>query len=219
MTEKEETATEWSLRTWKERHDRGYFPNSKQHAGWKVFESLYDWFDTIAAPGPDDVALEIGAGYGEWMIPLSRRVRSVAGCDIHPDLPAKAVEKFREHGVKNAIFTLCDGTTLPYTGRAFDLVYSISVFQHLPREIVRGYLRESDRVMKPDGRAVHHFRNADNVGPYPPLATDIEANHTGDFSCGWTADEVREAGEAVGWRCEVHDIGLHLVLSGRKATK
>lgn len=211
-----ETATEWSLRTWKERHENGYFPKSRQHADWRIFAEMPDWFHRLAAPTPDDLALEIGAGFGEWMIPLSRSVGFVHGVDIHPALVAKAREKFQEHGVTNAAFRCSDGLTLPYPAETFNLVYSISVFQHLPRAIVHDYLRESDRVMRPCGRAVHYFRNADNVGPYPPLAEDITANHTGDFSCGWTAQQVRDAGQAVGWSCQVEDIGLHLILVGRK---
>ena len=211
-----ETPTEWSLRTWKARHDVGYFPKSRQHADWKIYPAMPDWFDRIARPKKADNALEIGAGYGEWLIPLSRRVANIYGVDIHKILPAKAAEKFAEHGVRNASLICNDGTTLPFVDGAFSLVYSISVFQHLPREIVAGYLRESARVLASGGRAVHHFRNADNVGPYPTPAADITVDHTGDFSCGWTADQVRAAGELVGWTCEVHDIGLHLILLGKK---
>jgi len=212
-----ETATEWSLRTWKERHETGnYFPASIQHAEWKIFEAMPPWFGKIATPKATDDVLEIGAGYGEWMIPLSKSVRSVAGIDIHPLLPAKAREKFKEHGVTNATFQSSDGTTIPYPDETFDLVYSISVFQHLPRVMVAGYLAESYRVLKPEGRAVHFFRNADNVGPYPTPAEDITANHTGDFSCGWTAEQVYRAGEDANLRCHVEDIGLHLVLLGIK---
>ena len=215
-----ETATEWSLRTWKERHETGeYFPASIQHANWKIYDAMPPWFDRIAQPTKRDVALEIGAGFGEWMVPLSRLVQRVAGCDIHPALTAKAVEKFREHGVDNATFVTGDGTTVPFRDGEFDLVYTISVFQHLPRSMVAGYLAESYRVLKPEGRAVHYFRNADNVGPYPPLAKDIEADHTGDFSCGWTAEEVLQAGEAAGLRCHVEDLGLHLVLLGVKRAR
>ena len=212
-----ETAVEWSLRTWRERHDRGYFPNSKQHHDWHVYPKLYDWFERLAAPQPTDVCLEIGAGFGQWMIPLSRLVSHVAGCDIHPVPIDKGRELFAEHGCKNCRLDLSDGMTLPYADDSFSLVYSISCFQHLPREIVRGYLTETRRVLAQDGRTVHQFRNADDVGDHPPPATEITAYHTGDFSCGWTRAQVQEAGEAAGLECEVHKVPLRLILIGRNA--
>jgi len=210
------TATEWALWRWKTLHDTDYFPNSDQHKDWRIYEKMNDWFLDIAKPVKADNVLAIGAGYGEWMIPLSRLVGTITGIDLHKILPVKAREKFREHNVSNATFFQNDGTTVPFRENTFSLVYSISVFQHIPRAIVYGYLRESARVMTPDGRAVHHFRNADDVGPYPPLATDIVADHTGDFSCGWTVDQIREAGEAAGLKCEVHKIPLFLVLHGTR---
>ena len=212
-----ETATEWSVRTWKERHVKGYFPTSVQHCNWLVYEKPFKWFDEYCKPEPTDVALEIGAGFGEWMIPIAPMVALVYGFDITPELVDMAESKFVEHNVRNAYMATGDGTTIPYRDGWFSLVYCISVFQHLPREMVRGYIRETDRVLRPGGRTVLHFRNADNVGQFPTPAKDIKANHTGDFSCGWTAAQVLEAGKAVWDDCEVVDIGLHLLLLARKA--
>jgi SAM-dependent methyltransferase len=213
----QETAVEWSLRTWKERHETGgYFPNSIQHKDWKVYAAPPVWFAEHCQPRKDDTVLEIGSGYGEWMIPIAPMVAEICGCDIHPVLVEMSAKKFASHGVTNARLCMSDGTTLPFARESFSLVYSISVFQHLPREIVLGYIREAFRVTKPGGRAVLHFRNADNVGPYPTPAKDITANHTGDFSCGWTADEVLAAGHSAWPECRVVDIGLHLLLVARK---
>jgi SAM-dependent methyltransferase len=210
-----ETAEQWSLRSWKARHDAGYFPESEQHRGWRVYEAMPDWFLEIARPKLSDYALEIGCGYGEWMIPLAQHVTAVVGVDIHEGPIAKARELFLERGV-SCVAQVNDGLTLPFPDAEFSLVYSISVFQHLPRSIVQGYLRETARVLGPTGRAVHHFRNAANVGPYPPLAKDIAPNHTGDFSVGWTAGEVLDAGRDAGFaHVEVRDIGLFLVMVGR----
>jgi len=215
MPEKE-TAVEWSLRTWKERHNRGYFPKSEQHRGWKIYDHVPKWLLEHGLPVRLDKVLEIGCGYGEWMIPLSPLVKELHGIDIHPGLASKSAEKFAEHGVQNCHFTLSDGLSVPYPDKTFDLVYSVTVFQHIPREIVHGYLKESDRVMAEGGRSLHHFRNANNVGNFPTPAKDITAYHTGDFSCGWTAQEVYEAGMAVGWKTEVIDDGLFLVLKGTR---
>lgn len=212
---KTETAEEWSLRTWKARHDADYFPRSEQHADWCVYSEMPDWFDALAVPQASDVVLELGCGYGQWMIPLASRVAEIVGVDIHQEPIAKAGELFRERRITNCRVGVNDGLTIPCASRSFGLVYSISVFQHLPRSIVAGYLAEISRVLRPNGRAALHFRNADNVGPYPTPARDIAANHAGDFSVGWTAAEVLEAIADAGLTAKVHDVGLFLVAIAR----
>lgn len=202
-----ETAEQWSLRTWKARHDAGYFPQSEQHRDWRVYEAMPPWFMELARPTASDVVLEIGCGYGEWMIPLAPHVRNVLGVDIHEEPIAKANSLFAERQILTAAAITNDGQTLPFGDELFSLVYSISVFQHLPRSIVAGYLRETRRVLAPGGRCVHHFRSAENVGPYPTPATDIEVDHRGDFSVGWTTGEVLEAGRAA----ELVDVAVHQV--------
>lgn len=210
--DKPETVWKWSVRTWKERHDQGYFPNSKQHAGWKIYDELPEWFNRFVRPTREDTALEIGAGYGQWMIPLSPQVRSVDGFDIHPIPIQKGRQLFREHGIENANLVLGDGISIPFYGRWFSLIYSISVFQHLPRPMVRNYIHETERVLAPGGRVAHFFRNADDVGPHPKPADDITVGHTGDFSVGWTPDQVAAAAEGFPWWTSVLNLGLHLVL-------
>ena len=130
--ETEETAVEWSLRTWQERHDKGYFPTSIQHHDWYVYPSPPKWFAEYAAPTPDDVVCEIGAGYGEWMIPIAPTVTEICGFDIAPNLVSMAAAKFAEHGADNARMCMGDGTSIPFARESFSLVYSISVFQHIP---------------------------------------------------------------------------------------
>lgn len=213
----QESAVDWSLRTWKERHDRGYFPRSEQHRNWKVYNHVPDWLAEVAGmlPSPS-LALEIGCGYGEWMIPLSRLVTHVEGVDIHRNLVHKSRELFTLHNVSNAVVSLSNGITVPHPDSTFDLVYSISVMQHLPREIVHGYMRESMRVLRPQGIVAHHFRDANDVGNYPPLADDIVANHTGDFSCGWTESQILESVEEAGLVGYIMKIPLFLIFVGKK---
>lgn len=209
---------EWSLKAWRNRHENGYFPRSEQHKNWKVYEELPDWLMQYAQPKPDDICVEIGCGYGEWMIPLSAHVAHITGFDIHTAPLVKGVQFAEERNLGDKLaFCIGSGQRIPHTANQFSLVYSISVFQHLPRAIVQNYLQETLRVLKPGGRCLHHFRNADNVGPFPTPAKDIGINHKGDFSCGWTAAEVHAAGEEAGLRAvQVIDIGLFLLMYGEK---
>jgi SAM-dependent methyltransferase len=190
-----EAAVKFAIEWWKNRHEIGYFPAMEQHLNWKVYEEIAPWFAEFAKPHAKDVALEIGAGYGQWMAPLSRLVASVYGFDIHPSLVLKAQESLQ--ACPNAVMKLGDGTTIPFPARWFSLVYSISVFQHMPRAIVSGYLVEAERVLRTSGRAVFHFRHADGEGPY---SEDIVDNHEGDWSVGWTEGEAEAACVAAGLR-------------------
>ncbi len=203
-------ATKWSLASWKERHEQGYFPNSDQHRDWKVYKEVPDWLASRVRS--TDNCLEIGCGYGEWMIPLSPTVNYIHGIDIHPGLVNKASELFDKHKVYNCSVYMNDGVSIPFGDKDFSFIYSISVFQHLPRVMVQGYLEESVRVAKPGATILHHFRNADNVGPYPPLSKDIKENHTGDFSVGWTKKEIIAAGKKAGLKPKVIDDGLFLLM-------
>jgi SAM-dependent methyltransferase len=207
-------ASKFSLEWWKGRHEapEGYFPRMSQHWDWRVYDAMPDWFAAFAEPTPEDDALEVGCGYGQWMVPCAPLVRTVYGIDIHPSLVEKADEKLA--GVPNAAMFLSDGLTIPFEDRSFSLVYSISVFQHIPRAIVRGYFAEMARVLRPGGRAVLHFRGADGDGPY---SDDIVENHTGDFSVGWTLEEARAEAEAVGWRITRSAFGQSLIVRAEPA--
>lgn len=178
-------AIEW----WKNRHDIGYFPMMKQHLNWKVYEAMPQWFIEAANPTPNDIALEVGCGYGAWMVPMSRLVKSVNGVDIHQSLVDKAYEKFEEHSVDNAHVVLGDGLSLPYPDSTYDLVYSMAVFYHIPRILTCTYLKETTRVLRPGGRCLHTFLSADQEG----TVQDIKAGQTGEWSVGWTVDQVRTA--------------------------
>lgn len=208
--------TEWSLSMWRDLHEKGYFPNSRQHKEWRICETMPDWFLRLAAPSQQDRALEIGAGYGEWMVPLSKLVAHVVGVDIHPIPVLKAAEIFQREGIANATMILSDGMTLPFDDNSFSLVYSISVFQHLPRAMVKGYLAETDRVLETGGRAVHYFRSLKPTanGSSRPVK-DFVIGENDDFSCGWTEEEIAEAVESLGWDFSIHDLGLWLILVGR----
>jgi ubiquinone/menaquinone biosynthesis C-methylase UbiE len=217
MSEKE-TAEDWSVRTWKERHVHGYFPRSKEHRGWRVYEHVPEWLSERIYR--EDVVLDLGCGYAQWLIPLVRLCKPAKayGVDIHTIPLEKGRSLLMGYGIGDVELKLGDGLTIPYPDLFFDKIYSISVFQHLPRSLVSGYVRETDRALKSGGVAMHHFRNADNVGPFPTPAEDITANHHGDFSCGWTESQIRQEADKVGWKCEIvpDNAGLCLVMIGTK---
>jgi SAM-dependent methyltransferase len=117
-----------------------------------------DWFleggrlgyETVRAHAPDRLAsvLDFGCGCGRvtryWLGTGTR----VAGSDLNED----AVEWCRRN-LPFARFEL-NGLAPPlaFDDGAFDLVYGLSVFTHLPEELQVAWLHELSRVLRPGGR-------------------------------------------------------------------
>lgn len=215
MNEREsDSLIDFAVGWWKNRHDHSYFPAMEPHKDWKVYENMLPWFLDLVKPNKDDTALEIGCGYGQWMVPLSKLVRSVYGVDIHESLYHKAYEKFKEYNSPNTIMTLSNGRDLyGMRDNFFSLVYSIAVFYHIPRVLVANYLRETKRVLKPDGRTLHLFLNSTQKG----TKKDIGIGEKGEWSVGWTKEEIIEAGnKAQLSNVSVVDLGDCLVMLANK---
>lgn len=97
--------------------------------------------------------LEIGCGPGRLLRPMSRHFAEIHGVDVSDEMIALAKQKLRD--VPNAHAQVCDGARLTaFADASIDFVYSYAVFQHIPsRDVVQEYMREVQRVLKPDGFA------------------------------------------------------------------
>lgn len=95
--------------------------------------------------------LEIGCGIGRMTVPLARRFREVVGLDVSEEMVRRAREVLTAE--PNARIELGNGIDLAGLDDAsFDFVFSYLVLQHVTDPgIVRGYLREIARVLKPGG--------------------------------------------------------------------
>jgi SAM-dependent methyltransferase len=96
-------------------------------------------------------ALEIGCGPGRLMKPLSRHFGEIYGVDVSDEMIGLARERLRD--VPNARVEATDGASLArFEDDSIDFVYSYAVFQHVPsKDVVREYMRETARVLKPGG--------------------------------------------------------------------
>ena len=98
-----------------------------------------------------DAILDFGCGCGRvtrWWSGLDGV--AVHGCDINPRLVGWVGE--------NLPFVAAQATPLappaPYPDAAFDLVYALSVFTHLPAELQRPWAAELRRITKPGGLVI-----------------------------------------------------------------
>ena len=96
----------------------------------------------VVAPGRD--VLEIGTGEGAMLHRLIERGCRARGVELRPELIAAAQSWFGPLPIDRVA-----GIALPFPDRAFDVVVSLDVFEHIPDS--DAHLREVARVLRPGG--------------------------------------------------------------------
>jgi ubiquinone/menaquinone biosynthesis C-methylase UbiE len=97
--------------------------------------------------------LDVGCGWGRWMVSAACAGYRPVGIDIKPDAVAAATRVLRSHGHAGGAF-VAGLTALPFPDDHFDLAFSYSVLQHVPRSHAAACLKEIRRVLKPNGRCM-----------------------------------------------------------------
>ncbi len=141
----------------------GWFDNAKDkdasfvRGGWDFMLHIAQPAARYLSNPEDKVALEIGHGGGRILAAASRCFRKIIGVDVH-DNNEKVEKELRERGVTNFRLIKTGGEQLPLEDATCDFVYSFIVLQHVERyRTFEMYLRESLRVLKPNGIAVLYF--------------------------------------------------------------
>jgi SAM-dependent methyltransferase len=99
-------------------------------------------------------ALDFGCGVGRLTLALARRIGSVTGCDVAPEMVAVARENAAAAGAANASFV----TSLDELhGQRFDFICSLIVFQHIPVKEGLEALERLLSLLAPGGIAALHF--------------------------------------------------------------
>lgn len=121
------------------------------------------YVDGLATPSRHDLAVEIGSGLGRICRALREHFDHVVGIDIAPEMVAQARELVTAEGIE---FRVGDGTTLTDVADAsVDLVFTFTVFQHIPDPtVVEGYIAEVGRVLRPGGVFAFQWNNEPNAG-------------------------------------------------------
>lgn len=94
--------------------------------------------------------LDIGCGVGRLEYGLMNKVKSCVGIDIASSMIALAKKNI---SAENIVFYVVNGEDLKIFGRQkFDLIFSIIVFQHLPRRTFKNYVKESYKHLNINGK-------------------------------------------------------------------
>jgi SAM-dependent methyltransferase len=97
-----------------------------------------------------DSVLDFGCGCGRVLRHWAGVGPRVHGCDYNPRL----VEWCRRNLPFAHVETNSLAPPLPFPDEAFDLVYALSVFTHLPEALQESWMRELRRVLRPGGYLV-----------------------------------------------------------------
>jgi ubiquinone/menaquinone biosynthesis C-methylase UbiE/uncharacterized protein YbaR (Trm112 family) len=100
--------------------------------------------------------LDIGCGWGRWMVAAADKGYTPIGVDIRLESAQATQEVLRAHGVKGHV-VLADLQRLPFRADLFDTVWSFSVIQHAHREKAKSCATEIQRVLKPGSQTVLEF--------------------------------------------------------------
>lgn len=111
---------------------------------------------------PDHRVLDFGCGYGRAAIPLLKF--SEPGNYLGTELSDKRIELARDwvarEGLEDRkpVFVVSTDNSMPYIeDRSIDIVWTYSVFTHMPEKEIHETLDAFKRVLKPDGVAYFHF--------------------------------------------------------------
>jgi len=102
-------------------------------------------------------ALEIGCGTGRLLEPLAKHFEQVFGVDVSGEMVRRGRERLPH--LPQVHFVEIDGLgNLPFPDESFNFCFSYITFHHIPiKSVVRSYINESHRVLRPGGVARWHF--------------------------------------------------------------
>ena len=122
--------------------------------GEREISELFEVVAGIGGPPRTERALDFGCGVGRLTRALGERFDEAVGVDISEEMVRLAQELNEDRpGTRFLVNTEADLGLLE--SESFDFVYTTLVLQHLPRrELLRGYVGEFLRVLRPGGLAV-----------------------------------------------------------------
>ena len=106
----------------------------------------------------EQTILEIGCGNGQFLAAMSMYgPKALFGTDISKSALKLAAALLE--GDKSVKLKKCSGLTRSFIVEQFDLIYAISVFQHLPKWQTTKYIKQVFKLLKPSGILFFNIMN------------------------------------------------------------
>ena len=113
-----------------------------------------------AAPG--DVLLDIGCGWGRWLVASARKNYIPVGIDIRHEFCVTARNTLEANG-QNGYTVVADLQKLPFADETFNLVWSFSVIQHTHYDRLVNCLKNIERILIKDGYCFLEFPTKNGI--------------------------------------------------------
>lgn len=142
------------LSMWSHAFGRGVFPHQMSWVLDLPGRGLVMSAGTVAERlpiRPDAQVLEVGSGSGYYSVEVARRIPAgrLTLLDIQPEMLEKCAAKLTAAGLENFTTRQADGKSLPFDDGSFDALFLVTVFGEI--EAREAFLREADRVLRPNG--------------------------------------------------------------------
>jgi SAM-dependent methyltransferase len=148
-------------------------------------------------PGDGRSLLDVGCNWGRWTIASARAGFRPTGIDPSKKAIA-AARRVAEQLEVAAEYVVGDARELPFADESFEVVFSYSVLQHLPKDDVRVVVGEIKRVLKPGGQAWIEMPNARGLLNLVRLVARGFSEGSGADVRYWRLGELRGAFAEIG---------------------
>lgn len=133
--------------------------------GRAEIEQVLRYLDEAGVELRRDRALDFGCGVGRLSQALAPHFREVVGVDISEEMVRRARE-LDCYGPDRVRYVVNTAAGLPdLESESFDFVYSNITLQHVPPRLVRRYVAEFFRVLRPGGIALYQMRSGPRIRP------------------------------------------------------
>ena len=141
--------SDWKKR-WDKNYENGYAnklsnaPAEDEPMHWYFSKYLFPKWREITK---DDTVLELGVGNGAVAVRVFKKVKKFIGTDISKvaiDMSKKRFEKCDNVELKRT-------TNLLSIKEPIDMIYSVTVFQHLPKDFTKKYIQDAYKILKDGG--------------------------------------------------------------------
>jgi len=134
--------------------DNPYFQVAEKDGRW-LWDNLVWPF--ISDCDFSDV-LDLAAGHGRNSVLLLDHVKRLTVTDVQPGNVEFCRRRFRDR--TNVAYSVINGYNFqPIGDQSLTLIYCFDSMVHFDSDVVRSYLRDSLRVLKPGGRGFFHHSN------------------------------------------------------------
>jgi SAM-dependent methyltransferase len=117
----------------------------------------------VPAPKKENaLMLEIGSGWGRWMVAGSKKGYIPLALDFDIRHIKSVHQTVKDHGL-NAYGVVSDMQNVPFKDGIFDLIWSFSAMQHVHRNKLLSCLGHVNRVLNKDGFALLEFPNRNGI--------------------------------------------------------